>query len=46
MISGEVMRVDDASYLLKEESRKEVTLKTSKKTEQPVIIRETAFLQM
>ena len=28
MISGEVIRVEDASYLLKEESGKEVTLKT------------------
>ena len=37
MISGEVMRVEDASYLLKEESGKEVTLKTDKRTEQPVI---------
>jgi hypothetical protein len=37
MISGEVMRVDDASYLLMEQSGKEVTLKTDQRTTQPVI---------
>ncbi|MEO7863777.1 MAG: hypothetical protein ABIU05_25770 [Nitrospirales bacterium] len=37
MLSGEVIRVEDASYLLKDESGKEITLKTDKRTEQPVI---------
>jgi hypothetical protein len=37
MISGEVMRVEDESYLLREQSGKEVTLKTDKRTNQPVI---------
>jgi hypothetical protein len=37
MISGEVMRVEDANYLVREESGKEVTLKTDQKTVQPVI---------
>ena len=37
MISGEVMRVEDANYLVREEGGKEVTLKTDHKTVQPVI---------
>lgn len=37
MISGEVLRVDDASYLLREQSGKDVTLKTDKRTVQPAI---------
>ena len=37
MIEGEVMRVEDDSYVLKESSGKEVTLKTNKSTNQPVI---------
>ena len=37
LISGEVMRVEDTKYLVREESGKEVTLKTDQKTVQPVI---------
>ena len=37
MISGEVIRMENGSYVLKEQSGKEVTLKTDKRTEQPVI---------
>ena len=37
MIEGEVLRVEDTSYLVREESGKEVTLKTDQKTVQPVI---------
>ena len=37
MISGEVLRVEDGSYLVREENGKEVTLKTDQKTVQPVI---------
>jgi ATP-dependent 26S proteasome regulatory subunit len=37
MILGEVMRVEDGSYLVKEQSGKEVTLKIDKSTDQPVI---------
>ena len=37
MIEGEVMRVEDENYLIREQSGKEVTLKTDHKTVQPVI---------
>ena len=37
MIAGEVMRVEDTNYLVREEGGKEVTLKTDQKTVQPVI---------
>ena len=37
MLEGEVMRVEDASYLVREQSGKEVTLNTDQKTVQPVI---------
>jgi hypothetical protein len=37
MIEGEVMRIEDESYLVREQSGKEVTLKTDKNTNQPVI---------
>ena len=35
MISGEVMRVDGANYFVKDQSGKEVTLKTDQSTENP-----------
>ena len=37
MITGEVMRVEDTNYFVKEKSGKEVTLKTDHRTAQPVI---------
>jgi hypothetical protein len=37
MISGEVLRVEDTNYFVKEQSGKEVTIKTDQKTVQPVI---------
>lgn len=37
LLSGEVLRVEDTSYLLRDENGKEVTLKTDQKTVQPVI---------
>jgi hypothetical protein len=37
MVSGEVLRVEDANYLVREQSGKEVTVKTDQRTEQPVI---------
>ena len=37
MIEGEVMRIEDKSYVLKDSSGKEVTLKTDERTNQPVI---------
>jgi hypothetical protein len=37
MIEGEVMRVEDENYLIREQSGKEVTLKTDQKTVQPII---------
>ena len=37
MMSDEVLRVEDTSYLIRDESGKEVTLKTDQKTVQPVI---------
>ena len=37
LISGEVLRVEDTNYLVKEQSGKEVTIKTDQKTVQPVI---------
>jgi len=37
LISGEVLRIEEAKYLVREESGKEVTVKTDQKTVQPVI---------
>ena len=37
MVEGEVLRVEDENYLIREQSGKEVTLKTDQKTVQPVI---------
>ena len=37
LMSGEVLRVEDTSYLIRDENGKEVTLKTDQKTVQPVI---------
>ena len=37
LISGEVMRIEDTQYFIKEQSGKEVTIKTDQKTVQPVI---------
>ena len=37
LISGEVLRIEDTKYLVKEESGKEETIKTDQKTVQPVI---------
>ena len=37
MISGEVMRVDDGNYFVKDQSGKEVRLETDQRTENPEI---------
>jgi hypothetical protein len=37
MISGEVLRMENGSYLVREQSGKEVTLKTDERTNQPEI---------
>ena len=37
LISGEVMRVEDTKYVVREQGGKEMTIKTDQKTVQPVI---------